>query len=234
MPIELKCTVHEVRDLTPTVFQISFGTDPGFSFEAGQYVSIVVPGLGPGGRDLRRPYSIASAPGSREIELCIKRVPGGPGSQWISQRAKGDTFRAFAPYGSFMLKTPPERGLVFLSTGTGVSPFRSMILARAQARPVTVLAGVSTPDELLYQELGSLPGVTYVPCVSQARAGWQGFSGRITQYLRERFTPEQIGAVDFYACGNGAMIDEAKALLIERGLTPDRFVREIYYKPKAT
>lgn len=235
MPQELQCTVSEVCPLTPTVFRIQFTTEPGFSFEAGQYVSIVVPGLGPGGRDLRRPYSISSPTQSRTIELCIKTVPGGPGSQWIGQRKAGDTFKAFAPYGSFTLKTPPERELVFLATGTGISPFRSMILSRPTPRPVTVLIGVSTPDELLYQaELSKQPGVAYIPCVSQPNAAWTGYQGRITSYLRERFETSQIQVSDFYACGNGAMIDEAKALLLERGLTPDRFLREIYYKPKSS
>lgn len=235
MPRELQCTVRDLQPLTPTVFQIRLTTEPEFSFDAGQYISIVVPGLGPGGRDLRRPYSIASAARNQSIELCIKKVPGGPGSQWISNRKPGDTFKAFAPYGSFVLKTPPERELVFLATGTGISPFRSMILSRSTPRPVTVLIGVSAPDELLYQnELSALPGVTFVPCVSKPGASWNGYHGRITTYLREVLDPTRIASSDFYACGNGAMIDEAKALLIERGLPTDRFLREIYYKPKSS
>src|SRR5690606_32215935 len=112
------CTVKSHKMLTPTVFELAFdavpipSSDPNkvvpmepFYFQGGQYISIVVPGAGPNGRDLRRAYSIASSPDTRPVELCVKGVEGGPGSNYLNELKVGDTFRGYAPYGDFTYKT---------------------------------------------------------------------------------------------------------------------------------
>src|SRR4051794_37022369 len=111
--IEVRCTVKTVRMLTPTVFETTFETDPPFNFVAGQFVSVVIPGAGPKGRDLRRAYSIASSPELRPIELCVKIVEDGPGTQYLYRLKPGDTFRAMAPYGDFVYKPKQNRKACF-------------------------------------------------------------------------------------------------------------------------
>ncbi|CAK9253092.1 unnamed protein product [Sphagnum jensenii] len=99
--IELRCSVKSFKMLTPTVYELTFDSEPGFEFEAGQFISCVIPGAGPKGRDLRRAYSIASAPEVRPVELCVKLVDGGPGSTYLGKLRPGDSFKGFAPYGDF-------------------------------------------------------------------------------------------------------------------------------------
>src|SRR5690348_7481713 len=110
---EFRCTVQSVRMLTPTVFQTSFETDAALQFQAGQFVSVIVPGAGPKGRDLRRAYSVASAPENRPVELCIKIVEDGPGTQYLYSLKAGDTFRVMAPYGDFVYKPKVGRSICF-------------------------------------------------------------------------------------------------------------------------
>src|SRR5678815_3086778 len=99
---EFRCEVKSFRMLTPTVYETTFVADQPLAFEAGQFVSVVIPGAGPKGRDLRRAYSVASSPETSPIELCIKLVHEGPGSQYIYALRPGDVFRAYAPYGDFV------------------------------------------------------------------------------------------------------------------------------------
>ena len=129
MPAEYRCVVKSRRELTPTVFELTFETELPMEFKGGQFVSVVVPGAGPGGRDLRRAYSIASAPHVRPIELCVKLVEKGPGSNYLAGLKPGDSFRGFAPYGDFVFESTPGRHACFIATGTGIAPFRSMLLA---------------------------------------------------------------------------------------------------------
>src|SRR5262245_37571256 len=143
---EFNCSVIHNKKVTPTVFELAFKTDQPCSFKAGQFISIIIPGAGPKGRDLRRAYSIASPPEFDHLELCITLVEGGPGTRSLSSLKAGDTFKGVAPYGDFIFKTPPNRHVLFFATGTGIAPFRAMILSKSyqQAPPksATCLVGV--------------------------------------------------------------------------------------------
>jgi ferredoxin-NADP reductase len=231
---EWNCEVTGFRQLTPTVFETCFRTEQPLEFRAGQFISVVIPGAGPKGRDLRRAYSIASAPDQAPIELCVKLVEGGPGTNFLHKLRPGDRFKGFAPYGDFIYRPKEGRDVVFVSTGTGIAPFRSMLLSPEMKEKwperAFCLFGVRDESELLYSdELGRLPGVSWVPCVSRPVGEWAGFRGRVTDYLRQS-REIRWERSDFYLCGAGAMIDEVKAMLAERGVTKESIHQEVYYK----
>lgn len=227
------------RMLTPTVFEIGFESVLPLTFEAGQFISVVIPGAGPKGRDLRRAYSIASPPGRNPVELCVKLVEGGPGTSYLFRLRQGDTFRGFAPYGNFTCVTRSDRNACFVATGTGIAPFRSMILSKSPqaGKPLstTLLMGVRDAAELLYDsELHALKELQYVPCITRPTPAWRGFRGRVTQYLRSADASFPWAQTDFYLCGSGEMIDEVKAILTERGVAKEAIHQELYYKVTQT
>jgi len=245
------CTVVSHRMITPTVYELAFeaapipSADPAkpaptepFHFRAGQYISVVVPGAGPNGRDLRRAYSIASHPEGRPVELCVKLVDNGPGSTYLNKLRKGDTFRGFAPYGDFTYETPASKHVCFIATGTGIAPFRAMMLSAeylsAPPKSALCLLGIRDEEELLY-ESEIKKHAKYVACVSQPKGNWDGFRGRVTDYLRNLGGDFPWTQTEYYLCGAGQMIDEVRAILTERGVEKDSIHREIYFKqPKAT
>ena len=244
------CTVTEHRMITPSVYELAFegvpipSADPAkpsptepFHFRAGQYISIVIPGAGPNGRDLRRAYSIASHPEARPVELCVKIVDNGPGSNYLNKLKKGDTFRGYAPYGDFTYETSSEKHVCFIATGTGIAPFKSMMLsAEYLANPpksATCLLGVREDEEVLYEK-EIAPHGKWVACVSQAKT-WAGFRGRVTDYLKMIGDEFPWKETEYYLCGASQMIDEVRVILTERGVEKDAIHREIYFKlPKTT
>ncbi|HLE00448.1 MAG TPA: FAD-dependent oxidoreductase [Bdellovibrionota bacterium] len=230
---ELLCTVSSFKMLTATVFELKFDSDRELLFKPGQFISLVIPGLGPHGRDLRRAYSIASAPGSQPLELCIKRVSG-PGSRFLSELRPGDRFRAFAPYGDFVFRPKPAR-FCFVTTGTGIAPVRSMLLSseyQSEERAGSIcLLGVREEGEILFQnELSSIPGLRFVPCISQPGSGWTGFRGRVSDYVRQLGSEFPWTETEFYLCGNSRMISDLKAILSEKGVQKSAIYQEIYYR----
>jgi CDP-4-dehydro-6-deoxyglucose reductase len=240
MAIQYQCTVTGFKMLTPTVFEILFQTDQPVDFKAGQFISIIIPGAGPNGRDLRRAYSIASAPEKRPIELCVKLVEGGPGTNYLYRLRPGDKFRGVAPYGDFVFEPKPGRHACLISTGTGIAPFRSMVHSEefANALPASVmcLLGVRGDEELLYckeLEEKTWPNkkLKWVTTVSgKTSESYQGFKGRVTDYLRSLGKDYPWLETDYYLCGAGAMIDEVKKILAEQGVQKDSIHQEIYYK----
>ena len=228
------CRVTSRRNLTPTVFELTFETDQPVQFEGGQFVSVVVPGAGPNGRDLRRAYSIASEPSARPIELCIKLVDGGPGTNYLNDIPVGQSFKGVAPYGDFVYEPKAGRHAVFIATGTGIAPFRSMAMSelykKSPPASALILLGVRTEDEILYNdEMSKIPGAQWVPTVSQPTGPWKGFKGRVTDYLRTLPAGFPWTETEFYLCGNGAMITEVKAILAEKSVQKESIHTEKYY-----
>ncbi len=232
--MEFRCKVESTRELSASVFELTFTPDRPLDFQAGQYISVEVPQ--PEGKPLRRPYSIASPPGSSPIALCIQRIEKGPGNSFLANLKPGDFFRGFAPYGFLVFKPKPGRDVVFIATGTGIAPFRSMLLSErfkaTAVRKAVCLLGVRTENEILYQDsLGNLDGVQWVPCISRPQnKGGSNWAGRVTDYLQK--TEAAWLETDFYLCGNGAMIDEVKQALKARGVLKDSIHQEIYFKPE--
>jgi len=237
MPVTAyNCLVKSINFITPTVFELRFITDQPLEFKAGQFISIVIPGAGPKGRDLRRAYSIASPPERSPIELCITYVEGGPGSTYLRNLKEGDIFKGFAPYGTFVYQPHPEKNLMFISTGTGLAPFRAMLLShdfqKNPPRQVISVFGVRHESELLYQEdFSGKERVQWIPCISRPSAEWRGFRGRVTDYLKTLPVDFPWTQTDYYLCGNGAMIDEVKTLLINRDVEKAAIFQEAYFKP---
>jgi ferredoxin-NADP reductase len=237
---EYFCTVKSFKMLTPTVFETTFEAvkaqpeHPEFQFEGGQFVSIVIPGAGPKGRDLRRAYSIASEPTQRPVELCIKLVEGGPGTNYLYKLRAGDVFRGYAPYGDFVYEPKAGRNACFIATGTGIAPFRAILYSAAyKAAPPAqawCLMGVRGEEELCYDdELKQYKGLHWVTAVTGASDEYKGFRGRVTDWLRAQGDAFPWKETDFYLCGNGAMITEVLALLTDKGVEKDAVHKEKYY-----
>ena len=126
---EFQATVSRIKKLTHDVreLDLSLVTPASIEFKAGQWISIEVwhPRLK---QTVQRQYSIASPPSrSGQITLLFNQVPDGPGSSYLFGLRESDTLKFHGPNGSFYLEEQPSRDLVFVATGTGIAPFRSML-----------------------------------------------------------------------------------------------------------
>jgi CDP-4-dehydro-6-deoxyglucose reductase len=193
-------------------------------FEAGQYVDVLLDG------DERRSYSIASVPapeGITEIELHIRRVPGGLFSDTVFDTLKvGAMLRLEAPLGTFTLRegTGP---VVLMATGTGFAPLQSMVeseLAKSDigTRQFHVYWGGRDPRDLYRFERAfrwseQHANVRFVPVIS-GDSPWAGRRGRVHEAVRADFP--DMRALQVYACGSPAMVDDARQAFTVNGELP--------------
>ena len=236
MPLQLfRATVCRVRDLTHDVRELDLRLvePPRITFKAGQFLSFEV-GQDALKRTIVRPYSIASPPSRPDvITLLFNLVPGGPGSTYLFSLRVGDETQFKGPTGAFYLRDDPARDLLFVATGTGIAPLRSMLYAlseRGFPRPVTLYWGLRSQRDLYYQdELEALarahPNISFVTTLSRPEEGWTGERGRVTPLVEARIASVQNLAV--YLCGNEGMIKDVTAVLQKKGLCP--IYREKYY-----
>jgi NAD(P)H-flavin reductase len=227
--------VATVRDLTHDVRQIDFAllAPSEMTFAAGQFISFEVdrPGLPV---PATRPYSIASPPAHRSIlQVVLNRVPGGPGSGYLFGLREGDDTRFKGPVGSFTLRDS-TRDVLFVATGTGIAPIRSMLWSlalRNSTRRLTLFWGLRSERDLYYQEeltllQNRLPNFAFITTLSRPTASWIGSVGRVVPLVTKTVT--NVASLDVYLCGNGAMIRDVRDVIREKRLCP--IYTEQYYR----
>lgn len=223
-PRTIPCRINAIERAAPDVVRVELRLPPSqrLSFLSGQHVEVI----GPGGA--RRAYSLAHAPRADGLlELHIRHFDGGVMSRyWFEQAGENDLLRLLGPLGTFVLRDVAGEHLVFLATGTGIAPVAShlealSLLAPGQGpRRVSVFWG-NRSEQDVYWEPDTTLEVDFVTVLSRAEADWSGCRGHVQDaFLGE--APDLSGVV-VYACGSDAMIHEARAALVERGLDQHRF-----------
>lgn len=217
-----RALTHDVRELQLTLIEPAR-----MPFAPGQFVSFEIERQG-FHTPATRAYSIASAPGGpNEIELVLNRVPGGTGSEYLCGLGEGDRTSFRGPVGSFVLRDSP-RDLLFVATGTGIAPFRSMLRSLADAsstRRITLFWGLRSERDLYYQDelmrlQEWLPHFSFVTTLSRPTGAWPGAVGRVTQLAATHVTT--VANLEVFLCGNGGMIRDVKEVLRGKGLCPIR------------
>lgn len=223
-PREFESEILDAREMTHDVKIVRASVPEGFFFRPGQYVSLSVT---IDGKKIRVPYSIASTPEKKYVELCVRRIENGRASNRVWNLRKGDEVEFFGPLGRFGLKENRERDLFFVCTGTGISPFVSMIswaLKKGFGKKMFLVKGFREERDVLYEKEFSALREKY---------GNFGFcnvlssaEGHVQDSL-EKFVPKNPDA-DFYLCGLSEMIKSVKERLGEMGVGEDRMFFEKY------
>lgn len=198
-----------------------------FGFVPGQWLSVKA--TTPDGEEITRAYSIASPPSENgRFAFCLNRVQDGFMSHHLCRLAEGSEITFQGPFGDFILR-PPLRDTVFIATGTGIAPFRSMLHwlladpARHQGREFWLLFGARTEQDLYYHEeferfAAEHSNFHFVPTLSRAEDSWNGLRGYVQQHLGDIVGMRTD--MHAYICGLDKMVKANRALL--KGLGWDR------------
>ncbi|RRN78697.1 MULTISPECIES: ferredoxin--NADP reductase [Pseudoxanthomonas] len=253
MPVQFPLRLVERRMLAPTIGHYVLARDDGqpLDFVPGQFIQIHFDYAD--GTPARRSYSLATihdhamGPGEA-VEIAVSHVPGGAATALFEALEIGGRVNASGPYGRFCLM-PGDRNARYLliGTGTGVTPYRSMLpvlagLIAERGIEVVLLAGARTPGELLYADdfrafADAHPQFRYVPCLSRELPGTGSphahadvRHGYVQQQLPE-FVPDPARDIA-YLCGNPEMVDATFEALKGMGFGAAQIRREKYVSNK--
>lgn len=216
--------VRKIESIAPNVrrFLLEVPEVRSFDFRAGQFVTMDLP-IGEKRVQRWRSYSIANPPdGGNALELCIVRSDSGPGSRFLFEEVKeGSAIKLKGPDGGFVLPEQIDKDLVFICTGTGIAPFRSMILDLKKSgkphRGIHLIFGTRTESDILYREefeqlMQTMPGFRFDVALSR-QENWSGWKGHVHQIYLKEYALRRPD-VAFYICGWSNMIDEVVANLL--------------------
>ncbi len=239
-PATFDARLADARALTPQVRELVLERADGapFVFEAGQWVSLILPL--PSG-EVRRSYSIASRPdGTARFELAVTHVAGGPGSTYLHELPLGATLRVIGPQGFFTRGKGVGAPALLVGTGTGVTPLRSLLTDAVEggdARGLWLVFGVRREADMLYaDELRALtaraPNVRVEYTLSQPSAAWTGRRGYVQTHVRalyEELAARGEGAPHTYVCGLERMVSSVRELLRKEMGLPRELVHSERY-----
>jgi CDP-4-dehydro-6-deoxyglucose reductase len=212
-----------------------------FDFKPGQFVTLDLP-IHEKINKRWRSYSIASWPdGTNVFELVIVLLDQGAGTNYLFNEVREGSELTFrGPQGVFTLPDVIETDLYFISTGTGIAPFRSMthhiLRNKIPHKNIYLIFGTRTQNELLYfDELKRLEqeveNFHYIPTLSRQK--WDGCCGYVHAIYENLVHEKMVQAnglppAHFYLCGWKNMIDEAKKRIQDLGYERKSIHQELY------
>jgi ring-1,2-phenylacetyl-CoA epoxidase subunit PaaE len=206
-----------------------------FAFRAGQHLTLRAT---LGGEEVRRNYSLCTAPAEQDWMVTVKRIGGGLFSNWVGDRLKaGDTVDVMPPHGSFTTEfsASNRRHLVGIAGGSGITPVMSLIKTLLREEPesrFTLFYGNRDSSAVIFLEalaalkdkhLGRLELYHFLDAEEQDIALFNGMldRARVDEAIAH-LVPDAAEVDGWFICGPGPMMDAAEGALLDRGVAKDR------------
>jgi ferredoxin-NADP reductase len=219
-PLRIKRVVRETCDAVSLVLDVPADCSHRFRYKAGQFLTVSV---NVAGDDYRRCYSMSSSPHNGEdLQITVKRDPGGLVSNWLNDTAAaGDEIHAAPPDGRFVLGEA-DRGIVAFAGGSGITPIFSLIgsaLAATERRIRLFYANRSRDSVIFGESLTALAGAN--PDRLAVTHHFDEESGVVQRAAVESFIDVNED-VDYYICGPGPFMGTVEKTLHEAGVRRER------------
>jgi ring-1,2-phenylacetyl-CoA epoxidase subunit PaaE len=242
--------VSDVRKETEDTVSIAFAVPnelkADYSFASGQYLTLRAT---VDGEDIRRSYSLCSAPHENEWRVAVKQVDNGKFSTYANKSIqKGQDMEVMTPTGNFALRPDVtlQRSIVLFAAGSGITPILSIaktVLTQEPNSDVTLFYGNKGFNSIIFrEELEGLKNkhmdrLRVIHVMSRESLGNPIQKGRIDKQkgldLFDAFlkgtNPDAV-----YICGPEEMILGVKDAMLEKGLRDDQVHFELFTTPGGT
>jgi ferredoxin-NADP reductase len=217
--------VAELRDENDTARTLALDVADWPGHDAGQHVDVRL--TAPDGYTAVRPYSIASGPGQRRVELTVEVDPDGEVSPYLAREVTvGEQLEIRGPLGGWFVWRPAQAEPVqLIAGGSGLVPLMAMLRSRAAARSSArfrLLYSVRAPEAMLYPDDllagDAVDGVEVsIAYTRKAPAGWSDPVGRVDAARLAATTWAPAERPTTYLCGPTAFVETVADLLLAAG-----------------
>jgi ring-1,2-phenylacetyl-CoA epoxidase subunit PaaE len=227
--------VPETDEANSIRFEIPSELAEAFRFKAGQHLTLRAD---IGGEEIRRNYSLCTAPHENDVMVTVKRITGGVFSNWVGDNLKaGDEIDVMTPHGSFTTTFQPgaARHYVGIAGGSGITPVMSLIrttLAEEPRSRFTLFYGNRDSSSVIFLEaLAALKNehmgrLEIFHFLAEEAGDIDLFNGMLDRERCDEAIDLLVGdptAVDaWFICGPGPMMDAAEAALLDRNIDRER------------
>ena len=237
-PCRVIRVVKETQDCVSLELQVDDDIKELFSFKAGQYLTFR---HFDGGKEIRRSYSICTAPHENKLKVAVKKVKDGLFSSFANDNLEeGSMLEVMPPQGLFLCKNHFDRTqYVFFAAGSGITPVIGMIkdiLYRTDREIVLFYGNRSTDTIIFREEIESLKSkhlgrFSVHHILSSEKLGSPLFFGRIDRnkcenYLKMLIADQEV--IQYLICGPYDMIFDIEQTLLDYGVEKSRISYELF------
>lgn len=220
---KLFLTFKEKKEIAENIYEFSFSHTRKFAFKPGQYMEWTLPNVPLDSRGNRRYFTISSAPTEEEIKISIKYIPDQSSNfkKSLHLLKPNNLIIANQLGGDFVLPNDPNKKLIFVAGGIGLTPFRSMLqylLDMKGKRDIVFFYFAATEKEFAYKELFETAAkqmplkIVYSVTGKEVSKNWHGETGRLSAELIEKYCPDYKERT-FYLSGPNMMVENYKKQL---------------------
>lgn len=241
-PLVIKNIIKETADCVSISFVIPETLATTFQFKEGQNITVR---SYIDGEEIRRSYSVCTAPHENELKVAVKKVTGGLFSQFANENLKkGDTLEVLPPTGKFnaKLQNPKTGNYLAIAAGSGITPVLSIIKHTLSAQPeseFTLIYGNRDRNSIIFfDELEGLKNkymerFNFINILSRERTDTAIFYGRIDKQKLvdlEKLVPYE-NFDEIYLCGPEEMIFTASDYFQHKGIEKSTIHFELFTTP---
>ncbi len=242
--LKVASVARNTRDAVVVTFDLPADLNEVFRFRPGQYLTLRTQ---LDGEEVRRSYSICSAPEDGVLRVAIKQVEEGVFSSWANQQLQpGQTLEVMAPAGNFTLDfdAANQRHYVAFAVGSGITPVLSLVKTALSAEPestFTLFFGNRASSSVLFrEEIEDLKNrymerFSLVYIMSRETQDIELFNGRLDGDKVEQLLDTWLAGreADYvFVCGPQTMTESVVERLAARGLDKSRVKFELFGAPK--
>jgi ring-1,2-phenylacetyl-CoA epoxidase subunit PaaE len=227
--------VPETSEANSIRFEIPPELRSAFAFKAGQHLTLKAT---IDGEEVRRNYSLCTAPADQDWMVTVKRIAGGLFSNWVGDNLKaGDTVEVMPPHGSFTTDFAPtaKRHVVGIAGGSGITPVLSLLKTTLREEPesqFTLLYGNRDSSSIIFLEALAdlkdryLGRLSLHHFLAEEEGDSDLFNGMLDRARCDEAITALVGdpaSVDaWFICGPGPMMDAAEGALLNRNVDKER------------
>lgn len=177
------------KDEAANIRTFYFRPEKPLYYTAGQYTELTLQHPHPDERGIRRWFTLSSSPTDELLSITTKYAGDDTSSSFkkaLFALEPGTELHLADPMGAFVLPKFIQTPLVFVAGGIGITPFHSILgwlAATSEQRPIKLLYGVRSEDEIVFQETFDKAGVHATIVVGEASSAWGGERGQLTAEL---------------------------------------------------
>jgi ring-1,2-phenylacetyl-CoA epoxidase subunit PaaE len=236
--LKIASITRETPEAISVCFDVPEGDTGTFAFKPGQHLTLRTM---IDGEEVRRNYSICTAPSDGEMRIAIKAIQGGVFSNWANASLRvDDAIDVMPPHGIFTIDFDPATSAhyVFFAGGSGITPILSLLKTalnvEPQSRVTLVYGNRDTGSTIFLEELQCLKNshmnrLSLVNVLSDELDDIDVFNGVLDRAKCDELLatlPDLQAVRAFFICGPGPMMDAAEAALRDRNIAPDRIMVE--------
>ena len=227
--------VPETSEANSIRFDVPAELRERFAFRAGQHLTLRAM---IDREEVRRNYSLCTAPDEQDWMVTVKRIGGGLFSNWVGDTLRaGDSLEVMPPHASFTTQFDPARSrhLVGIAGGSGITPVMSLIKSVLKYEPqsrFTLLYGNRDSSSVIFLEalaalkdkhLGRFEIYHFLDQEDQDIDLFNGMLDRArVEEAIEHLVPDAAQVDGWFICGPGPMMDAAEGALLDRNIPKER------------